>query len=157
VLIRSELAACPLGRGTYRCVHAKHTFSPTGTLEYLKRRRVTVKVVKFTKCTFNNYTTNTGKRSSFNDHQKCAVGYPDYKIQWGRFPLAADWLRECKECTDGVCAALLRSACKTACAIVSDALRYPLTPFSCELLVCGVILVLSNPGQDPTRLPAASL
>ena len=33
---------------------------------------------------------------------KCAADYPDYKIQWGRFPLTADWLRECNGCTDGV-------------------------------------------------------
>jgi hypothetical protein len=28
--------------------------------------------------------------------------YLDYKIQWGQFPLAADWLCKCKDCTDGV-------------------------------------------------------
>lgn len=75
---------------------------PSGVVEYLTKRQVTIKVVKFTQCTFTNYTTNTGQLSPFNQRQKCAVGYPDYKIQWGRFPLAADWLRECTGCTGGV-------------------------------------------------------
>ena len=38
------------------------------------------------------------------------MGYPDYKIQWGRFPLAAEWLKECTECTDGVMLSDVRDA-----------------------------------------------
>jgi hypothetical protein len=83
---------------------------PPGVVEYLTKRNVVVKTVKFTKCTFTNYTTNTGQLSSFNQKQKCAVGYPDYKIQWGRFPLAADWLRDCKGCTEGVMLSDVRDA-----------------------------------------------
>jgi hypothetical protein len=41
---------------------------------------------------------------------KCALGYPDYKIQWGRFAFAGDWLRECQECTDGVMLTDVRDA-----------------------------------------------
>lgn len=34
--------------------------------------------------------------------KKCVAAYPDYKLSWGRFPLARDWLLECEECTGGV-------------------------------------------------------
>eukprot|EP00038_Savillea_parva_P008473 m.177193 g.177193 ORF g.177193 m.177193 type:complete len:392 (+) comp14305_c0_seq1:473-1648(+) len=83
---------------------------PRGVVEYLTKRNVIIKTVTFTKCTFTNYTTNTGQLSSFNQKQKCATGYPDYKIQWGRFPLAADWIRDCPQCTEGVMLSDVRDA-----------------------------------------------
>jgi len=68
--------------------------------KYLEVNNVTTKTVKLAKkCTYYNYTQHNGNPLV---NQKCAEAYPDYKIQWGRFPLAMDWLNECKECTDGV-------------------------------------------------------
>jgi hypothetical protein len=67
------------------------------TRDYLAKHGVTVKEVPSAEQCSYNYTSNP-----FQEPPKCAKDYPDYKIQWGRFPLAADWLRECKDCTDGV-------------------------------------------------------
>ena len=77
--------------------------APQNVRKYLARHRVVTKEVSIGRCTYYNSTcphcTVEGKRFT---RPKCAADYPDYKIQWGRFPLTADWLRECNGCTDGV-------------------------------------------------------
>jgi hypothetical protein len=70
--------------------------APDNVRKYLIKARVQIKEVSFTNCTY--------------PVGKCALGYPDYKIQWGRFAFAGDWLRECKECTDGVMLTDVRDA-----------------------------------------------
>jgi hypothetical protein len=70
--------------------------APDNVRKYLNKTGVQVKQVSFTKCTY--------------PVGLCALGYPDYKIQWGRFAFAGDWLRECKECTDGVMLTDVRDA-----------------------------------------------
>mmetsp|Transcript_7581 Transcript_7581/g.11578 ORF Transcript_7581/g.11578 Transcript_7581/m.11578 type:complete len:541 (-) Transcript_7581:147-1769(-) len=46
---------------------------------------------------------STGDSCTYPDFgEKCVAAYPDYKLSWGRFPLARDWLLECEECTGGV-------------------------------------------------------
>jgi len=79
--------------------------------EYLDKHKVTTKYVTVTRgpggCTFYNTTTVDNIPSL---DQKCTDKYPDYKIQWGRFPLARDWLQECTDCTDGVMLTDVRDA-----------------------------------------------
>mmetsp|Transcript_12911 Transcript_12911/g.27876 ORF Transcript_12911/g.27876 Transcript_12911/m.27876 type:complete len:867 (+) Transcript_12911:75-2675(+) len=73
-----------------------------GIRSYLSENNVTTKEVRVVKkdgCTYYNTMTVDGIPSS---RQVCSEEYPDYKIQWGRFPLSRDWLNECKDCTDGV-------------------------------------------------------
>eukprot|EP00041_Stephanoeca_diplocostata_P029527 m.874644 g.874644 ORF g.874644 m.874644 type:complete len:385 (-) comp23576_c0_seq17:315-1469(-) len=76
---------------------------PVEVKDYLEEQRVETKVVKFGPCTFQNYTKKDGTLAEkYNKKQKCDIDHPDYKIQWGRFNLAAKWLQECADCTDGV-------------------------------------------------------
>jgi len=68
--------------------------------QYLYSMNVTTReVVMAEKCTYAGALQENGDPSK---EQKCSAAYPDYKIQWGRFPLARDWLLECEDCTGGV-------------------------------------------------------
>jgi hypothetical protein len=68
-------------------------------LEYMKFRDVTVKILQWTNCT---YSKSQKEKDDIFKKTTCAVPYPDIKIRWSRFPLARDWLVECKECTGPV-------------------------------------------------------
>eukprot|EP00041_Stephanoeca_diplocostata_P028996 m.844385 g.844385 ORF g.844385 m.844385 type:complete len:425 (-) comp23475_c0_seq22:1634-2908(-) len=76
--------------------------APKDVLDFLDSMNVETKIVTFETCTFRNYTNGAGLSEGYNRRQKCAKGYPLFKIQWGRFSLARDWLQECTDCTDGV-------------------------------------------------------
>uniref|UniRef100_A0A7S4S646 Uncharacterized protein n=2 Tax=Ditylum brightwellii TaxID=49249 RepID=A0A7S4S646_9STRA len=72
---------------------------PSDVTDYLQKQNVITHPVEIGTCTYFNYTTVDGIPST---DQVCSTDYPDYKIQWGRFPMARDWLLQCEECTDGV-------------------------------------------------------
>lgn len=72
---------------------------PQDVTDYLQQQNVTTKPVDIGRCTYYNATMENGKPLL---NQKCATSYPQYKIQWGRFPMAKDWLLDCEECTNGV-------------------------------------------------------
>jgi len=67
-------------------------------LKYFEYRQVTPKILKWINCT---YATNSKGGRIFKS-TTCADPYPDIKIRWSRFPLARDWLVECKTCTGPV-------------------------------------------------------
>jgi len=70
-----------------------------GILKYFRYRNVTAKIMKWTDCTYKkpeNHKNDIFKKTT------CADPYPDIKIRWSRFPLARDWLEECKTCTGPV-------------------------------------------------------
>jgi len=68
-------------------------------LDYFERRNVTAKIMKWDNCTYRKIETD--KKDIFQKTQ-CEANYPDIKIRWSRFPLQADWLRECDTCTGPV-------------------------------------------------------
>lgn len=67
-------------------------------LDYFKIRDVTPKILHWANCTYRKIES---KKDIFNK-TTCEEHYPDIKIRWSRFPLQADWLRECTECTGPV-------------------------------------------------------
>jgi len=69
------------------------------TLQYLRYRNVTTKVLKWVDCT---YDVNLGKSDLLQEKGTCAYPYTDIKSRWSRFPLQRDWLEECASCTGPV-------------------------------------------------------
>lgn len=67
---------------------------PQDVLDYLKEKKVIVKIQKYVKCKY--------KYQGRLDGQTCAHPYDDLKIRWSRFPLQRDWLEDCKSCTGPV-------------------------------------------------------
>jgi len=57
-------------------------------LKYFAYRNVTPKIPETAPCTFKA-----------QNKEMCAVPYLDIKTRWSRYPLQADWLRECPTCT----------------------------------------------------------
>ena len=68
-------------------------------LDYLAYRNVTVKYITPGACT---YTKPASVKDDIFKKTICDVHYPDIKVRWSRFPLQANWLRECKTCTGPV-------------------------------------------------------
>lgn len=80
-------------------------------LDYLKSRKVTVKVLLNANCTFapwydGNETILAPLRQqqphAYQALTNCVGPYTDIKSRWVKFPLARDWLEECKTCTGPV-------------------------------------------------------
>jgi hypothetical protein len=67
-------------------------------LDYFQARNVTPKILHWSNCTYRKIES---KEDIFGK-TTCEEHYPDIKIRWSRFPLQADWLRECIECTGPV-------------------------------------------------------
>jgi len=73
---------------------------PADITDYFKRMDVIWKEVPITTdCTYAGKPMQNGQPAK---ELKCPEAYPDYKMSWGRFPLARDWLLECEDCTGGV-------------------------------------------------------
>lgn len=68
-------------------------------LEYFLHRNVTVKFIRSGECT---YKKPASEKDDIFKKTICDANYPDIKVRWSRFPLQADWLRECKTCTGPV-------------------------------------------------------
>lgn len=82
-------------RNTGYCGHILLGVAPdvsNSILEYLHRQQVTVHRLKWTPC---EYRYNL-------ESIVCAQPYSNLKIRWGRFPLARDWLHQCRDCTGPV-------------------------------------------------------
>jgi hypothetical protein len=67
-------------------------------LAYFKSRDVTAKILTWVPCTYKDVS----KKNDIFQKTQCSDPYPDIKIRWSRFPLARDWLTECKDCTGPV-------------------------------------------------------
>jgi hypothetical protein len=82
--------------------------APPEVLNYLARRNVTTKVLKYTNCTYEPFFKTQEDIDKEPDKRHvtglsiCAEPYPDVKVRWIKFPLGRDWLRECKQCTGPV-------------------------------------------------------
>ena len=72
------------------------TDMPPEIAAYLASHNVTTKEVVMGICTYFGHKEMDGNHIL---KQKCCQAYPEYKIQWSRFLLARDWLKECTECT----------------------------------------------------------
>ena len=67
-------------------------------LDYFAYRNVMANILKWVPCTYKD----DSKKSDIFRETTCADPYPDIKIQWSRFPLARNWLAECKTFTGPV-------------------------------------------------------
>ena len=61
---------------------------------YLTQQNVTVYILQSTNCTAAYYQASTVIQ--------CVTPYPDLKVRWSKYALAADWLRACATCTGPV-------------------------------------------------------
>lgn len=69
-------------------------------LRYFEYRNVTPKILQYVNCSFVDHSKpQTDTSDHVRQQQTCAHPYPDIKLRWSRFPLARDWLLECRECT----------------------------------------------------------
>jgi hypothetical protein len=69
-------------------------------LDYLRYRQVIHKVLQLVNCSF----ADRRRRPTPANYElyTCVYPYDDIKIRWSRYPLAADWLRDCETCTGPV-------------------------------------------------------
>ena len=83
----------------------------TDVLDYFKSRNVTAKVLQNANCTFapwydgNQTILDERKREHIEDYMSlttCVHPYTNIKSRWVKYPLARDWLEECKTCTGPV-------------------------------------------------------
>ena len=74
-------------------------------VDYLQSQNVTIQWIDYTDCVENNKRRRPSLRYRLNITTKppqCVQAYPNLKPRWSRFPLAADWLRDCQTCTGPV-------------------------------------------------------
>ena len=83
----------------------------TDVLDYFKARNVTAKVLRKANCTFapwydgNKTILDQRKQEHIEDYESlttCVHPYTNIKSRWVKYPLARDWLEECKTCTGPV-------------------------------------------------------
>eukprot|EP00547_Thalassionema_nitzschioides_P015442 CAMPEP_0194240518 /NCGR_PEP_ID=MMETSP0158-20130606/6667_1 /TAXON_ID=33649 /ORGANISM="Thalassionema nitzschioides, Strain L26-B" /LENGTH=450 /DNA_ID=CAMNT_0038975229 /DNA_START=240 /DNA_END=1592 /DNA_ORIENTATION=- len=104
-----------------------------GLDRYFQKWNVTYKEIAIT-C--HSYCTH------YPDVKKCAKDYPQYKLSWGRFPLARDWLLECQTCTSGVLLTDARDAY-----FQTDPFRYPFGDAPLQYLPAELMLFEEIPEQ----------
>ena len=104
------LAAYPKNMGTWRrlvgslrntgydghIIFGVHSEIPPEEEVYLKEMDVTYYEVEFVDCDESIGGANAGKDAV---RTKCAKGYEQLTLEWGRFEMARRWLHACEQCT----------------------------------------------------------
>lgn len=72
-------------------------------LDYFNYRNVIPKPLPLVNCSYAPHNKNEQKNDSHvQERNTCVHPYNDIKLRWSRFPLARDWLQDCKTCTGPV-------------------------------------------------------